>query len=271
MLLAGSIVAEKIYSQIRQEIVKLEEKNIQPFLATIIVGENPVSLNFIKIKEKTAFNLGIDFKINHLPGIATEKSVLELIGELNRNKAIHGLIVQLPLPKSFDITKIVQAIDPQKDIDGLLGRYMPPTAAAILEILQFYKFDYRSKKIILVGHGTLVGGPLEKMLMAQGIEPLVCDSKTTDLKGKLLTGNIIISATGVPGLIIPEMVNEDAIIIDAGTAECNGKIRGDVDPKVYEKVKAYSPVPGGVGPVTVACLMRNLIEAAGKEKNGINL
>ena len=262
MLLAGSIVAEKIYSQIRREIKELKEKKIQPFLATIIVGEDPVSLNFIKIKEKTAFNLGIDFKINHLPGIATEKSVLDLINELNKNKFIHGIIIQLPLPKNLDSQKIIRAIDPHKDIDGLLGKYLPPTATAILEILKFYQFDYRGKKITLVGHGTLVGGPLEKMLMTQGVEPLVCDSKTTDLKEKLLTSDIIISATGVPGLIIPEMVNEDAIIIDAGAAESGGKIRGDVDPRVYKKVKAYSPVPGGVGPVTVAMLMKNLIEAA---------
>jgi len=264
MLLAGSIVAEKIYSQIRQEIVKLEEKNIQPFLATIIVGENPVSLNFIKIKKETAHKLGIDFKIYHLPGIATEQSVLELINELNRNKAIHGLIVQLPLPKSFEITKTVQAIDPQKDIDGFLGRYMSPTAVAILEILQYYQIGYKNKKIILVGHGRLVGRPLEKMLLAQGVEPIVCDSKTTDLKGKLLTGEIIISATGVAGLIKADMVSEKAIVIDAGTAESEGKVVGDVDPEVYKKVAAYSPVPGGVGPVTVACLMRNLVLAAKK-------
>jgi len=264
MLLAGSIVAAKIYRQVRQEVIKLEERKIQPFLATIIVGENPVSLNFIKIKEKAACNLEIDFKIYHLPGIATAPSVLDLIDELNRNKFVHGIVLQLPLPEDLNAQKIIKAIDPQKDIDGLLGKYPAPTAAAILEILKFYKIDYKDKKIILVGHGTLVGQPLEKMLTAQGIEPLVCDSKTTDLKGELLTGDIIISATGVPGLIVPEMVNENAIIIDAGTAECNGKIRGDVDPKVYEKVKAYTPVPGGVGPVTVACLMRNLVLAAKK-------
>jgi len=262
MKLDGKVVAEKIYAKLTPEIKELKERKTQPFLTTILIGEDPASLSFIKIKEKAATNLGVEFRIYHLPGIVSEESILDLIAKLNKNKFVHGIILQLPLPEGLDTDKIIKTIDPKKDIDGLLGSYMPPTAAAILEILKFYKFDYKGKKIILVGHGTLVGGPLEKMLMAQGVEPLVCDSKTTDLKGKLLTGDIIISATGVPGLIIPEMVNEDAIIIDAGVAECGGKIKGDVDPRVYEKVKAYSPVPGGVGPVTVVCLMRNLVEAA---------
>jgi len=264
MLLVGSIVAEKIYSQIRREIKELKEKKTQPFLATIIVGENPVSLNFIKIKEKAAHKLGIDFKIYQLPGIATEQRVLDLINELNRNKAIHGLIVQLPLPKSLNTQKIVRAIDPQKDIDGLLGKYPAPTAAAILEIIKHYEIDYKNLKIVIVGHGKLVGQPLATMLKREKISPIICDSKTPDLKEQTLKADILISATGVPTLIKKDMVKDGVIVIDAGTAESNGKITGDVDPAVYKKARSYSPVPGGVGPVTVAMLMRNLIAAAKK-------
>ena len=254
MILNGKPVAQKIYSSINFEK--------PPTLAVILVGEDPASLTYIKVKEKILENLGITFKLFHLPGFSRETKILELVEDLNKNKFIDGIVVQLPLPADLNTKKILAAILPHKDIDGFSGEFMPPTIQAILEILNYYKISYENKNIVIVGHGLLVGKPLEEFLIKKGIKPIICDSETSDLKSKTLEADILISGAGATGLIKPEMVKSDATIIDAGTAESNGEMVGDVDPKVYEKVKAYTPVPGGVGPVTVACLMRNLVEAA---------
>lgn len=265
MILDGKIIASKIYEKLRPEIAGLKEKNIAPGLGVILVGENPVSLSYVKEKAETARQLGIEFKLFQLPGMASENQVIELILDLNRNKHIHGIVVQLPLPKDFDRGKIIKTLDPKKDIDGFLGKIPAPTPSAILEILKHYNIDYKSKKICIIGRGFLVGAPLEKMLMAQGFEPLVCDSKTKNIERETRKADILISATGVPGLIKKNFIKDGVILIDAGTAKNNGKIIGDIDSSAYQKAKAYTPVPGGVGPVTVACLMRNLIEAAKKQ------
>lgn len=254
MVLYGKPVADQIYSQI-----KLTD---HPSMAVILVGENLPSITYVKEKEEIAQKLGIEFRFYHLPAMARQKEALALILDLNQNKYISGIIVQLPLPADFETKKILKTISPRKDIDGFSDKFPPPTATAILEILKFYHVSLKDKNIVLVGHGRLVGQPLEKLLKKEGINPIICDSQTTDLKTHTLKADILISATGVPHFIKLEMVKEGAIVIDAGTAEGNGKLVGDVDPKVFKKVRAYTPVPGGVGPVTVACLMRNLLEAA---------
>lgn len=266
MILYGKQVAEKIYKNLQKEIEAFRAKKITPSLAVVLIGENPASLSYITVKEKVAARLGIDFRLFHLPGFVQEREVKKLLEDLNHNKFISGIIVQLPLPKDFDTENILKKISPLKDIDGFCGKFPAPTAQAILEILQFYKIFLKNKKIVLVGHGRLVGKPLEKLLLKNGLKPQICDSKTKNLKNILDTAEIIISAVGVSGLIKPEMVNKNAIVIDAGTSESKGKMAGDVDPAVYPKVRAYSPVPGGVGPVTVACLLRNVIEAAKRQE-----
>jgi len=253
MVLYGKPVANKIYSQL-----KLTN---QPTLGVILVGEDPASLIYAKVKEKRAKILGINFKLFHLAGIASEKRIIHLIDELNKNRSIDGVVIQLPLPEGIDTDKILKQIQPDKDIDGFGGKFSPPTAQAILEILKFYQFEIKNKKIVIVGFGRLVGKPLAKLFEKQGIKPIICTS-SSDIASETLTADIVISGTGQPGLIKVDMVSKKAIVIDAGTAESQGKIAGDLDPHVYDKVAAYTPTPGGVGPVTVACLMRNLIEAA---------
>ena len=254
MILFGKPVAEKIYQSL----------NIKGRLtmAVVLVGEDPASLAYVHAKEKQAARLDIEYKLFHLPGIASEKKVLELIENLNKNKYINGIIVQLPVPEGFDTDKVLSAIASDKDIDGFYSqKFSSPTAKAILEILRFYDIDIKNKKVVIVGYGRLVGKSLAEMLKKEGIQPIICTSNS-DIASETIDADIIISATGIPHLIKPAMVSEKAVVIDAGTAESHGKIRGDVDPKIYEKVKAYTPTPGGVGPVTVACLMRNLVEAA---------
>lgn len=261
MILKGAPVAEKIYASLAKDIALLKQKNLIPTLAVVIAGVDPASLTYVRAKEKRAKILGINFKLIHLSGIAHESKISTLIGDLNKNKNVCGIVIQLPMPEGMDTDKILREIHPDKDIDGFSGKFSPPTAQTILEILKFYEIDLKNKKIVIVGFGRLVGKPLAKLLQKQGIKPIICTSNS-DIATETLDADIIVSATGVPGLIKPEMVSEKAIVIDAGTAESRGKIHGDVDPAVYEKVAAYTPTPGGVGPVTVACLMRNLVEAA---------
>lgn len=258
MILYGKPVAEEIYQKLT--FAKLHAK--PPSMAAILVGEDPASLNYVKAKENKAASLGIGFKLFHLSGLAVEKKILELIDDLNKNKYIDGIVVQLPLPEGIDTEKILKAISPDKDIDGFYSeKFSPPTAGAILEILRFYKIDIKNKKIVIVGYGRLVGKPLAAMFKKKDIQPIICTSNS-DITSETIDADIIVSATGIPRLIKPDMVSKEAVVIDAGTAESKGKIRGDVHPKVYEKVASFTPTPGGVGPVTVACLMRNLVEAA---------
>jgi len=228
----------------------------------ILVGNDPASIMYDKMKGKKAEELGVGFKLHHLAEITSQEDIINLINVLNNDNKVHGIIVQLPLPEKFDTDLILQTIDPKKDIDSLNGGFPPPTAGAILEVLEFYGIDLNNKKIVLVGHGKMVGQPLERLLNSKGLSPVVCDSKTRDLTAITKDADILISGVGEPGLIQAEMVSSKTIIIDAGTAESSGKTVGDVSPAAYEKSASYSPVPGGVGPVTVAELMKNLIRAA---------
>lgn len=254
MILKGAPVAEKIY-----ESLKIRGA---PRLAVILVGDDPASVVYVKIKEKIATQLGIGFDLFHLPGISSQKEVEKIIAGLNQNDKIAGIIVQLPLPEGFDAECVLKLLSPAKDVDGFYGRFPAPTAQAIWEILRFYGIFLEDKKIVIVGRGRLVGAPLGKLLHKMGFKPAVYDSHTTDLARKLKNADIIVTATGVPGLINLAMVSARTIIIDAGTSEAGGKLVGDVDLAVYQKVQSYTPVPGGVGPVTVACLMRNVVAAA---------
>jgi methylenetetrahydrofolate dehydrogenase (NADP+)/methenyltetrahydrofolate cyclohydrolase len=262
MILKGLPVAEKIYASLVKDIAFLKQENLTPTLAIILVGEDPASLTYVRAKEKRAQILEINFKLMHFSGIVPESKILALIDDLNKSQDVDGIVIQLPLPEGLDTDKILRKIHPDKDIDGFFSqRFTPPTAQAIGEILKFYEIDLKNKKIVVVGYGRLVGKPLAKFFQKQGIKPVICTSNS-DVASETADADIIVSATGIPGLIKPEMVSAKAIMIDGGTAESRGKIRGDVDPRVYAKVAAYTPVPGGVGPVTVACLMRNLIAAA---------
>jgi len=253
MILFGKPVAEKIYQSL-----KIENR---PNLAAILVGEDPASLLYTKAKEKKAKELGIGFKFYHFSGITSENEVLKLVEELGKNNRINGIIIQLPLPESFDTEKILQSVSSNKDIDGFFSEnFTPPTVLAIMEILKYYHLELIGRKVVIVGYGRLVGKPLAKLLEKQGIKPFICTSNS-DIVSETKDADVIISATGIPNLIKPEMVAEKAIVIDAGTAESKGKITGDLDSAVYEKASFYTPTPGGVGPVTVACLMRNLVEA----------
>lgn len=261
--LFGPPVAEKIYNGIKKELAK---NKLKPFLAVILVGENPESLVYIRAKEKIALRLGIGFRLYHFSQIVPQNEIIYLLEQLNNDKSISGIIVQLPLPPKFNTQEMLDSISPQKDIDGFSGNFSSPAAAAIINILKYYDIDLSDKKIVLLGHGRLVGQPLEKFFQKKGINVQVCDKETQHLEHFTKNADLLISATGRAGLIRSEMIKKGAIIIDAGTAEIGGKISGDVDKSVYAKTAAITPVPGGVGPVTVACLMENLVAAVKRQK-----
>ena len=265
MVLEGRPVAQAIETELTQKIANLKAKNIQPFLAVILVGSDPPSVLYTRKKQEKAEALGIGYRLYRFPANIAEEDIVEVITDLNLNKNVHGIIVQLPLPESFDTAKVLGAINQSKDVDGLNGGFSPPAVGAILELLKFYKIDLTDKKVVLVGRGKLVGEPLEKILKEQNIDLTVCDSKTIDLADEIKKADVAISAVGKAGLITCEMVTDKTIIIDAGTAESNGSTLGDVAPEVYAKVASYSPVPGGVGPITVVSLLKNVVTSA--EKN----
>ncbi|MFA6963304.1 MAG: bifunctional 5,10-methylenetetrahydrofolate dehydrogenase/5,10-methenyltetrahydrofolate cyclohydrolase [Patescibacteria group bacterium] len=256
----GKQIREEILKELADKIVLMDPK---PILAEIVVGEDPVVLKYAELKKNLAEKVGITFNIYQFESDAPEEEILECIEFLNDDFETNGIMIQIPMPKSFDRAKLITAISPAKDVDGLRycqgldSDFRPPVAEAILEALKRSEKDLKTSQIALIGHGFLVGKPLEKALKDLDIQVSVFESGSSI--AKLDKFDIVISATGKAGIIKPEMVSDDVVLIDAGTAEENGELKGDIDPETYKKALYYTPVPGGIGPVTVAMLFRNLV------------
>lgn len=262
MLLSGSDLASYIKERQVRQVRQLRAKKVYPKLAIVYVGDNSASQVYMKMKQK----YGDEIKCAVTAVNMKTQNILDAIADLNDDSSVHGIIVQLPLPKGLDTDVITNAIAPNKDIDGLgvKAEYDPATAIAILWLLSGYNIELKNKRIALVGQGQLVGKPLKKLLERSGLEPVTFDEHSKGMEKELPEFDIIISASGQPGLITSEMVKDGTVVIDAGTAESGGKLSGDANPELYirEAIK-ISPVPGGVGPLTVAVLFENLIRAAG--------
>lgn len=262
ILLNGKKIARKIQSKLKKEIAR---KKIQPTLAIILVGESKISKVYIREKEKVCREVGIKLKKYLLKESIGEKKILALVDELNDNPKITAILVQLPLPASYDTDKILNKVLPEKDVDGLGNKplVIAPTAQAIMEIFREYNINLKNKKICLIGYGRLVGKPLAKILKKQKFNFVICTSKTENLSQKTKFADIIISATGKAGLLGPGMIKKNVIIIDAGTTEIAGKVRGDTNiESLKDKVSYITPSKGGVGPVTVAKLLENVVKLA---------
>lgn len=273
-LLDGRVVAEKIKEEIKNQVEELRRKNIVPTLAVILVGEDPASKLYVNIKEKTARELNITTHNLQLITKTTEEELIKKIQELNQDTKVHGILVQLPLPKHINTNKIIATISPQKDVDGLtpenVGKLLleedtivPPTAAAIMEILKYYKIDISGKHVVLVGYGKLVGKPLAAMISLSNKQATltVCNKQTKNLSYYTRQADILISAAGVANLINGDMIKKSVIIIDAGTIRVGGKIVGDIDfEDVKNRTSYITPSRGGVGPVTVVKLLENVIK-----------
>ncbi len=267
----GKALSEKILEKIKIE----HEKNVsnnhrKAGLAVVIVGNNSASKIYVNNKIKACDKVGFNSKTYEIPDNASESELLEKIEELNNDNEIDGILVQLPLPKTIDELKILNAISPKKDVDGfhpmnvgkmLIGDdtgYLPCTPYGIIQILEEYDVDVEGKDVVVVGRSNIVGKPIAIMLIQKGATVQVCNTKTKNINEKLKLADIIIAAAGVSKLIKKEDVKNDVVIIDVGMNRYEGKLCGDVDyESVIEKASYITPVPGGVGPMTIASLIKN--------------
>ena len=240
-----------------------QAKKISPKLVIIQTIDNPVINTYVRLKCEYAEDIGVVVDVLKI----NQDEAAAKITELNNNNNIHGIIIQLPLQNPSDTEKIVDLIDPAKDVDGMGkgGQYDPATAVAINWLLTGYNIDLAAKSIAIIGKGRLVGAPLAKMWRNSGLKVSVLDSSTPDIKSELLRSEIIVSATGVPGLVTSDMIPSGAVVVDAGTTSDSGHIVGDISNEVYERDDIIiTPKRGGVGPLTIAALMDNLLRAAKK-------
>ena len=284
-ILKGSEIAAQIREELKVEVIALKEKyGIQPGLVTILVGEDPASQSYVAGKQKTAKELGFYSVQNNQSANISEDALLNLIEKYNKDKKIHGILVQLPLPKHINENKVLYAIDPDKDVDGFHpvnvgklmigeGRYYPCTPFGIQELLKRSGVKTEGAEVVVVGRSNLVGKPISMMLVQKqsGANATVtmCHTKTKDMKSHTLRADILIVAAGKPKAVTADMVKDGAVVIDVGvnrigvSKEGKAILTGDVDfDAVKEKASIITPVPGGVGPMTITMLMYNTLKAA---------
>lgn len=272
ILIDGKRVSAEIRAELKKEIAGL---SVQPGFAVIIAGDDPASQTYVRSKHKACTQLGIYSENHSFPADCTTDEILQTIDSLNRNPRIHGILVQLPLPPQLDSERIIDAIDPRKDVDaftmknvGLLtsGRplFCPCTPAGIVELLRRYAISAAGKECVIVGRSNIVGKPMALMMLAQDATVTMCHSHTADLSAACRRADILIAAVGRPGFITADMVKEGAVVIDVGINRLpDGSLTGDVDfTGVSRRASYITPVPGGVGPMTIAMLMANTVRAA---------
>lgn len=270
MILDGKSLANTLLLSLHEEIKKLQKK---PKLSVILVGDHPASLSYIRQKERFAGIVGIDFELRHLSVDITENTLIEMIQEMNLDPKVNGMIVQLPLPRHIDTSRIIETIHPQKDVDGFtsqnIGKLFLGTAdlisctpKGVMRLLKEANVKIQGENIVMIGKSNIVGKPLSLLLMNAGGTVTVCNKKTKNIAEFTRNADIVIVAAGSPGLVKKEMVRPGATIIDVGFTLVDGEIRGDADFEALEPTCLITPVPGGVGPMTVAMLMENTYIAA---------
>jgi len=261
-VLNGKELAEFIKErQAKQARTLIQAGKVTPKLAIVLTIDHPTINVYVRMKKRYGADLGIEVDIHDVK----QDDAPRLIKQLNADDTVHGIIVQLPLERPEETEQLVNLVAPQKDVDALGAKatFEPATPMAILWLLAGYNVELRGKKVLLVGRGKLVGAPLERMLQASGIDVWVADRSTTDLKAEALQADVIITATGSPAILFPEMIKQGAVVVDAGVAGEEGKTVGDLSPEVYERTDlTLTPTKGGVGPLTVCALFENVIRAA---------
>ena len=273
-ILDGKALALKIREDIKSQVIDLKKsQGITPGLAVVLAGNDPASVSYVNMKEKACIEGGFYSEVHRLSENTSQSQILSLIDDLNNNKKIHGILVQLPLPGKIDEKIVNQRIDPKKDVDGFnpinLGKlflktpsFQPCTPKGIIRLLKHYKIDIEGKHALIIGRSDIVGKPTATLLLHENATVTLCHSKTEDLSSHTKKADIIVAALGKPNFITGKMIKEGVIIIDAGTTKVGNKLIGDVDfQDVYEKVGKITPVPGGVGPMTIAMLLENTLEA----------
>ena len=273
MIIDGKKIAEKLRVELKKKIIEFKAtyKSV-PGLTVILIGEDPASKIYVKNKQKYAKDIGINSEVIKYPDSIDEKTVLEKISELNKDKKISGILVQLPLPKHINKKKIIDAILPEKDVDGfhpvnvgnLSSGYegkVPCTPLGCILLLREVEKDLKGKHAVIIGRSNLNGKPMAQLLLKENCTVTITHSKTKDLKNECKRADIIVAAVGQPKLVKGDWVKKGAIVIDVGINKTANGLEGDVDfGEVSKVVKAITPVPGGVGPMTIACLLSNTIE-----------
>ncbi len=280
-IISGKEVSANVKAEIKKEVAVLNENNIKVGLAVIIVGDDPASRVYVNGKKKDCEEVGIASYEYALSADTTQKELMELVETLNKDDRVDGILCQLPIPKHLDEKEILNAINPEKDVDAfhpinvgkiMIGDYnfLPCTPAGVMEMIKSTGVSISGKECVVVGRSNIVGKPMSMLLLHQSGTVTICHSKTKDLKAACKRADILIAAVGVPNLITADMVKEGAVVIDVGMNRLdNGKLCGDVDFESVKEVAGYiTPVPGGVGLMTRAMLLQNTLTSA-KIKNGL--
>ncbi|CAC5897382.1 Methenyltetrahydrofolate cyclohydrolase [Staphylococcus aureus] len=281
-ILDGKQIAKDYRQGLQDQVEALKEKGFTPKLSVILVGNDGASQSYVRSKKKAAEKIGMISEIVHLEETATEEEVLNELNRLNNDDSVSGILVQVPLPKQVSEQKILEAINPEKDVDGFhpinIGKlyideqtFVPCTPLGIMEILKHADIDLEGKNAVVIGRSHIVGQPVSKLLLQKNASVTILHSRSKDMASYLKNADVIVSAVGKPGLVTKDVVKEGAVIIDVGnTPDENGKLKGDVD---YDAVKeiagAITPVPGGVGPLTITMVLNNTLLAE-KMRRGID-
>ncbi len=276
VLLDGKILSAKIKEEVKVEVTQIvKEKNITPGLAVILVGNDAASATYVASKAKACKDAGIYSVVHEMPESITQEELLETINMMNNNPKLDGILVQLPLPKHIDTTTVLEAINPLKDVDGFhpynvgrmvsnLDSFLSATPFGVMRMFEEHNIELSGKDVVVIGSSDIVGKPMASLLINKKATVTVCNSRTKDLKAHTSKADIVIIAVGVPFLLKEDMVKDGAVVIDVGINRLeSGKLVGDADFEgLKNKCSHLTPVPGGVGPMTIAMLLKNTIKAA---------
>jgi methylenetetrahydrofolate dehydrogenase (NADP+)/methenyltetrahydrofolate cyclohydrolase len=265
----GAALAARIRAEVAAEVAELGPIG----LATVLVGADPASEIYIGRKHEAAREAGIAPHDHHLPAETSEEELLALVAELNANDAVHGILVQLPLPGHIDEGRVLRAVSPRKDVDGFhpasAGQlyldeptFVPATPLGIMALLEEYEVALEGARAVVIGRSTIVGKPAALLLLRANATVTICHSRTADLAAEVANADVLVAAVGKAGVVSAEMVKPGSAVIDVGMNRTDDGLRGDVDPNAAERAGLITPVPGGVGPMTIAMLLRNTVKAA---------
>lgn len=280
----GKASAQLVRTRVRERCELLKARGVTPGLVVVLVGDDPASHVYVRNKDKAAQEAGFAVRTERRPATTTQAELLALVGELNRDPKVHGILVQLPLPKGLDSDSIVRALDPAKDVDGLHPQnvaalvtgqpgLVPCTPAGCIELCDQLGVSLAGKRVVVIGRSMLVGKPLAMLALARDATVTVCHSKTRDLAGVCRQADVLIAAVGRPEMVKGDWIQPGAVVLDVGiNRKADGKLAGDVDFESASAVAgAITPVPGGVGPMTIAMLMANTLSAAARQTGNAEL
>ncbi len=275
-IIDGKAISAGIREELKAKAAELKQKGVTPGLAVILVGDDPASAVYVNNKEKACGETGIYSVVHRLSAETSEEQVIKIVEGLNCDNRIHGILVQLPLPRHIDERNVLRAVDPDKDVDGLhvvtAGRlmvgekgFLPCTPKGVIKLIKSTGTEIAGKRAVVVGRSNMVGKPVSLLLLSENATVTMCHSKTQDLKGVCSEADILVAAIGRPEMITGDFVKPGAVVIDVGTTKVDGKLKGDVlFEQAAKKASFITPVPGGVGPMTITMLLENTIEAASR-------